>query len=79
MRIGRGLLLGAGILALLLSCEAAAAQINTAPRISPIRIEPTRPSGMPGAAREIAPAKSEYLMIVPSEEPRVSAAKKKKK
>jgi hypothetical protein len=62
-----------------LGCATAQAQSNMTPRISLTRIEFTRPAGLPGAAREIAPANSPYLMAVPTEEPRIVARKKKKK
>jgi len=71
----------AGVLVgLALSSTIAAAQTNIpSPRITPVRPEFTRPGGLPGAAREIAPDKSQYLMAVPTEEPRVTPVAKKKK
>jgi len=74
----RGLLAGTLVVSVL-SCASAQAQSNMTPRISPMRVDFTRPAGTPGAAREIAPANSQYLMAVPTEAPRILPAKKKKK
>ena len=79
MRIGNRRLFAGTLIVSALACATAEAQTNMTPRISPMRVEFSRPAGMPGAAREIAPANSLYLVAVPTEEPRIVPRKKKKK
>ena len=80
MRMGRRRLVAGTLIVSALFCATAQAQTNImTPRVSPTRVDFTRPAGLPGAAREIAPANSLYLMAVPTEEPRIVVRKKKKK
>jgi len=50
---------------------------TTAPQISPLRLEFTRPGGMPGSARYIA-ASQQGFMLAPAQ-PTETVARKKKK
>lgn len=48
---------------------------GTVPNISPVRVEFTRPAGMPGSPRSIAAPKTEY-MIAPAQPDTVIVPKK---
>jgi hypothetical protein len=71
-----------GILALSIAPLPAAAQLgpntaSTAPQISPLRLEFTRPGGTPGSPRYIAPSQSTY-MLAPAQPTETATPKKKK-
>ena len=76
----KSLCIAASALTLLALASPAAAQTppstgGSSPQISPIRVEFTRPGGMPGSARSTA-TQSEF-MIAPGQ-PQTGVAKKKK-